>query len=147
MSTWDDYKREEPEKIEGKYRCVITDVEEAVSKKTGAPMIVVSVRPSGLKFTVKWYLVKNDSFNRNATNFFDAVVGLEDGDFEFVKWVGCEIGAMLGEDDQGYTKVKYWLNRSKLEALPPFEGEKPERQEVTKFEEEDDGLDDLPFTV
>ena len=146
MSTWDDYKREAPEKVEGKTRCVIVDVEDTVSKK-GMPMIVVSVRPSGTKFRVKWYLVKNDSFNRNATNFFDAIVGVDDGDFDFVKWIGCEIGAMLGEDDQGYTKVKYWLNRSKLEALPPFEGEKPERQEVTKFEEEDDGLDDLPFTV
>ena len=147
MSSWNDYKREEPEKIEGKYRCVITDVEETVSKKSGLPMIIVTVRPSGQKFTIRWYLVKNDKFNKNATNFFDAVDGVEDGDFEFIKWIGCEIGAMLGEDDQGYTQVRYWLNHKKLDDLPPFEGEKPPKQDVTSFTDESDSDDDLPFDI
>ena len=146
MSSWSDYKREEREKIEGNTRCVITDVEETVSKSSGLPMIIVTVRPSGSKANIRWYLVKNDNFNKNATQFFDAVVGVDDGDFEFVKWVGCEIGANLGEDDKGYLTVKWWISRNKLEKLPEFVGEKPPKLEVTSLTE-DDSDDDLPFDI
>ena len=150
MSAWDSYKRVESEKSErqplGKTRCVIVDVEEAVSKSSGLPMIVVTVKPSGYNAKLKSYIVKNEKFNKNMTDFFDAVDGVDDGDFNFLAWIGCEIGADIGLDDNGFWKVKWWLSRSKLENLPPFEGEKPPKQEITTIEDpEDSETDDLPW--
>ena len=92
MGNWSKYTREEREevaKVTGKLRCVIVDVEEAVSK-SGNNMIVISVRPSGSPAKVKYWLVDNDYFNRNATQFFDAFPEIPDGDFTFEKWIGCE---------------------------------------------------------
>lgn len=149
MSNWDDYKREEREpesRITGKQRCVITAVEEAVSKSSGNPMIVITVRPSGCRFTVRSWLVKNDSFNKNATQFFDAFPDIGDGNFNFIEWVGAMGAAEFGEDERGYLKVKWWITPERAAKLPPFEGDVPERQKVstlTEMEDADDG--DLPF--
>lgn len=148
MSAWDDYQREEREpesKITGKQRCVITAVEEKTSKASGLPMIEITVRPSGCRFTVKSWLVHNDNFNRNATQFFDAFPEIGDGNFDFLTWVGAEGAAMFAEDENGYLKVKYWLDAVRAESLPPFEGDKPERQTVTKLEDAEPEEDDLPF--
>jgi hypothetical protein len=147
MGYWDDYKREEREetvKITGKARCVITDVEESTSKKTGNPMIVITVRPSGTRATVKTWLVKNEYFNRNATQFFDAFPEIRDGDFNFLAWVGCEGAAMFDLDEQGYMKVKYFIDAVKAADLPPFEGDKPQKQTITSLDDSDDS-DELPF--
>lgn len=148
MSTWDDYQREEREesaKVTGRLRCVITDVEETESKTSGLPMIIVSVRPSGTVFKVKSYIVKNEHFNRNATQFFDAFPEIGE-QFDFLTWVGCEGAAMFAEDENGYLKVRYWIDADRAESLPPFEGDKPERQMVTKLEDEEPDDDpDLPF--
>ena len=149
MSAWDDYKRVESEKSErqplGKTRCVIVDVEETVSKSSGLPMIVVIVKPSGYNAKLKYYIVKNEKFNKNMTDFFDAVDGVDDGDFNFLAWIGCEIGADIGLDDNGFWKVKWWLSRSKLENLPPFEGDKPPKQAITTIDDSEDLTDDLPW--
>lgn len=148
MSNWDDYQREEREvqnNVTGKLRCVITGVEEAVSKTSGKPMIVVSVRPSGCKFTVKTYIVKNENFNRNMTAFFDAFPEITEGDFNFLTWVGAEGAAMFGEDDRGYLKIKWFLAPSKADGLPPFEGDKPERQFVTSLDDDEANDGELPF--
>ena len=145
MSTWDDYQREEREesaKVTGRLRCVIVDVEETESKTSGLPMIIVSVRPSGTVFKVKSYIVKNEHFNRNMTQFFDAFPEIVDGNFNFIEWIGCEGAAMFDLDDRGYMKVKYWIDAVRAEILPPFEGEKPEKQTVTKLEDAED--DELP---
>lgn len=148
MSDWSDYKREEREpesKVTGKQRCVITAVEESVSKSSGKPMIIVTVRPSGCRFTVRQYIVKNEYFNRNMTQFFDAFPEIGDGNFNFIEWPGCEGAAMFDLDDKGYMKVKYFIDPVRAASLPPFEGEKPERQTIAKLsdDEVDDG--DLPF--
>ena len=150
MGAWDDYKRVEQEKPErqplGKTRCVIVDVEEAVSKSSGNPMIVVIVKPSGYNAKIRKYIVKNEKFNKNMTDFFDAVEGVDDGDFNFLSWIGCEIGADIGLDGNGFWDIKWWLDRRWLEKLPPFEGEKPPRMQVTKLDPEDDPEDeDLPW--
>lgn len=42
--------------------------------------------------------------------------------------------------------IKRFISADKAEGLPPFEGEKPERQTVTKFTE-DDSDDELPFDL
>ena len=148
MSVWEDYSREEREesaKVTGRLRCVITDVEETESKTSGLPMIVITVRPSGTVFKVKSYLVHNDKFNRNATQFFDAFPEIHDGDFNFLSWIGAEGAAEFGLDEKGYMKVKWWIDAVKAADLPPFEGEKPEKMEVTTLEDAEDDESDLPF--
>lgn len=146
MAEWN-YQREDSrtDALKGKYRCVIVDVEETTSKTSGLPMIVVTVRPSGTKFKVKTYIVKNDKFNKNMTQFYDSFPEIPEGTFNFVEWVGCEGAAEFGEDEQGYTRLKWFISAQKAEGLPPFEGEKPERQVVTKIDEMDDDDDELPF--
>lgn len=148
MGAWDDYQREEREesaKVTGRLRCVITDVEETESKTSGLPMIVVSVRPSGTRFSVKSYIVKNEHFNRNATQFFDAFPEIGDGNFSFVEWVGALGAAMFDLDERGYVRVKYFIDAVRAENLPPFEGERPERQTVSKLDDEDALDDEIPF--
>ena len=146
-SSWSKYRREEREfsPATGKLRCVIVDVEETVSKK-GNNMIVITVTPSGSKARVKYYLVDNDNFNRNATSFFDSFKEIPDGDFNFVGWVGAEGAAMFKENENGYPEVAYFISADRAANLPPFEGDKPERQTVTKFDELDDSSD-LPFDL
>ena len=48
-------------------------------------------------------------------------------------------------DDRGYMKVKYWIDAVRAEILPPYEGEKPEKQTVTTLTEDADPEDGLPF--
>lgn len=146
MTDWN-YQREEREesaKVTGRLRCVITDVEETESKTSGLPMIVVSVRPSGTRFAVKSYIVKNEHFNRNMTQFFDAFPEIGDGNFSFLEWIGAMGAAMFDLDEMGYLKVKYWISADRQSLLPEFEGEKPEKQTVTSLED-DPSEDGLPF--
>lgn len=152
MGNWDSYKREEQEResaVVGKYRVVITEAGEAVtgpkSKKPGTPMIVIKVRPSGRRFTVTHRIVKGEWFNRQMTQFFDAFPEITEGDFNFISWVGAEGAAMFKEDYQGYTQVSYFLSPERAADLPPFEGEKPEKQTITTLDDPEDGESDLPF--
>ena len=101
MSNWSDFKREENEResaVTGKHRVVITEGTEGVtgpnSKNPGTPQIIIKVRPSGRHFSVTYRMVKNEDFNRNATQFFDAFPEIGDGNFNFVEWVGAEGAAM-----------------------------------------------------
>ena len=123
MSNWDRYQREErPRLTPGDYRVEIVSVDETESKN-GNPMLVIGVCPNGSNITINHYIVKNEWFNRNMTDFFDS--------FNI-------------EDDRGYLKVQYFIKESRAEKLPPWEGKIPERQELTKIEEiEDDG--ELPW--
>ena len=67
MGNWDDYRREERERLKpGNYRVEIVSAEETESKK-GNPMLVIGIRPNGSNITIKHYIVKNDWFNRNMT--------------------------------------------------------------------------------
>lgn len=152
MSNWDSYVREEKEResaVTGKHRVVIVEAFDGVtganSKNPGTPMITVKVRPSGRHFTVSYRIVKNDYFNRNMTQFFDAFPEIAEGNFNFLEWVGCEGAAMFKEDDRGYTNLSYFLDPVRAADLPPFEGEKPERQTVTSLKDEDDLDDGCPF--
>mgnify|MGYP006992093039 CR=1 FL=1 len=147
MSNWDDFQREDREesaKVTGRLRCVIVEAEETTSKASGLPMIVISVRPSGTTFKVKTYLVKNDHFNRNATAFFDAFPEITFGDFNFLSWIGAEGAAMFREGKNGYTEVSYFISPERVADLPPFEGEKPERQAITTLDDSEED-DELPF--
>lgn len=148
MTDWASYYKHEEhqssKKVTGLLRCVITAAEEKTSK-TGKEMIVVSVKPSGAEFSVKHFIVKNDYFNRNMTSFFEAFPEIEEGNFDFIKWVGCEGAANFTLDENGYTKVKWFLSPDQAKDLPPFEGSKPEKLEVSDISFKDVDTDDLPF--
>ncbi len=123
------YKREEAPKLgEGTYRVVITNAEETTSK-AGNQMLVITLRPSGSNLTIKHYIVQNDYFNRNMTDFYDAF-DIPEGNFNLVEWIGAMGAAKLKEDDMGYLKVSFFVNKARAEKLPEFVGEKPERQKV-----------------
>ena len=140
---WENYKREESTKEAlGKRRCVITGAEEATSK-SGNAMIVVTIRPSGTKIDIKHFLVDGEYFNKNATKLFDSF-DIEDGNFNLIEWIGAMGAAEFTIDDDGYHKIKWFIDKTRAETLPAFEGEKPPRQTVTKFEELGDD-EDAPF--
>ena len=143
MSNWDSYQREErPRLSPGDYRVEIVSVEEKESK-AGNPMLVIGVQPNGSKIIIYHYIVKNEWFNRNMTDFFDSF-NIDDGDFTLPTWIGAVGAARLKEDDKGYLKVQYFISEDRAEKLPPWEGEMPERQELTKLDDvEDDG--ELPW--
>lgn len=152
MSIWDGFDREEKEResaITGKHRVVIVEADEAVtgpnSKSPDTPMIVIKLRPSGRRFTVTHRIVKNDYFNRNMTQFFDAFPEIPFGEKNLLAWVGAEGAAMFKEDAQGYTQVSYFLDPVRAADLPAFEGEKPERQTITTLDDDSDLDGDLPF--
>ena len=143
MGNWDDYRREErPRLTPGDYRVEIVSAEEKESK-AGNPMLVIGIRPNGSNITINHYIVKNEWFNRNMTDFFDSF-NIDDGDFTLPTWIGAVGAARLKEDDKGYLKVQYFISEDRAEKLPPWEGKLPERQELTKLDDvEDDG--ELPW--
>ena len=78
------------------------------------------------------------------TQFFDAFPEIPFGEQNMLAWVGAEGAAMFKEGNNGYTEVSYFLSPERAADLPPFEGEKPERQTITSLDDgEDDG--ELPF--
>ena len=147
MSNWNDYQREEAPRIEaGDHRVEIVNAEESVSKTSGNPMIVITVKPNGSNINIKHYIVKNQYFNRNMTEFFDSF-NIDEGDFNFLTWTGAIGAAKLKEDDGGYLKVAYFINKEKASALPEWIGDKPERQTVEQGLGYEDCIDDddLPW--
>jgi|CZCB01.1.fsa_nt_gi hypothetical protein len=142
------YKREEtPRAQAGDHRFEIVAAEAKVSQ-AGNDMIVITLKLNGYDVKVKHYIVHNEYFNRNMTNFFDSV-NIDDGDFNLPGWVGAVGAARFKEDDQGYLKVAYFIDKKRAEKLPAWQGEMPERQTVTtlsdaKFEDVTNE-DDLPF--
>lgn len=143
MSNWDSYRREErPRLAPGDYRVEIVSVEEKESK-AGNPMLVIGIQPNGSKIIIYHYIVKNEWFNRNMTDFFDSF-NIDDGDFTLPTWIGAVGAARLKEDDRGYLKVQYFLDQRRAEKLPPWDGPMPERQELTRLNDiEDEG--ELPW--
>lgn len=142
MGNWD-YKRESSRNVTaGDHRFEVVSAEEGTSKSTGKPMIIVELRPNGAAFTVKGYFVKGEWFNHKVTQFFDST-GIEEGNFELATWVGAMGAARFKEDDQGYLKVHYYIDKSKAEKLPPWVGEMPERQAVTVLGGGDDDTEEL----
>ena len=145
MGDWD-YKREESTKLSaGDYRVAIVDAQETVSKTSGNPMIVVTVQPNGSNIKIQNYIVRNQYFNRNMTQFFDAFPQIDEGDFNLLGWVGCVGAARLKEDENGYIKVAWFLDEKRAEKLPPWQGEVPERQTVTALDGAEEVEEELPF--
>lgn len=145
MGNWD-YIREERTKTEaGDYRVVITKVEEKQSK-SGNDMLVVTVQPNNSDLKINHYIVKNEYYNRNMTDLFDSF-DIPEGNFNFLEWIGAIGAAKLAEDDKGYLKVRWFINKEKAQSLPEWVGEKPERNTVStmpRFEDIEDD-EELPF--
>ena len=140
MGNWDNYKYEEAPRLEpGDYRVEIVSAEEDVSKSSGAPMIVVGIKPNGSGVVIKDYLVQGEYFNRKASGLFDAFPQIENGDFNLVSWVGC-VGAARLKQDGDYLKVQFYLRPEQAEKLPEWKGEMPTRQTVTDFTETDEKM-------
>lgn len=137
-----------PEIKTGVQRCVIVDAQEAVSKASGNPMIVVTVKPSGSNAKIKEYFVKGSpSFNRKLTDFFNAFPQIKKGDFELFTWVGSLGAANFGTDENGYLKVKWWVSPDKAANLPEFVGDKPIKQDLASITDENDADGELPFEL
>ena len=147
MSNFSDFKREDQtvEVKTGKRRCVVLGAEEGVSKSSGLPMIIITVQPQNSNAKVKTYIVKNDKFNKKMTEFFDAFPTINFGSFDFISWVGAIGAADFGTDDNGYLRVKWFINPKQAENLPEWTGDKPEQQTVTKIGDGAEEEDDLPF--
>lgn len=145
MNPWN-YTREESTKVTaGDYRVEIVDAEEKLSK-TDKRMIVISLKINGSSIVVNDYIVEGDWFNRKATQIFDSF-NIEEGNFNLLTWKGAIGAARFKEDENGYLKVYYYINKKQAEKLPAWVGEKPERQTVTElggFTEMSEE-DDLPF--
>lgn len=144
MGIFDNFVREEAPRLEpGDYRVEVTDVEETTSKSSGNAMLVITLRPNGSNIRVKHYIVKNEYFNRNMTEFYDSF-DVDFGDQNVLGWIGAVGAAKLIEDENGYLKVKRLIHGDKQESLPPWAGKMPERQKVL-LDENGDVDDDLPF--
>lgn len=144
---FENYKREEmPRAGAGDYWFEVLEAKKTVSKNSGNNMLVVSLLLNGTGITVKDYFVEGEWFNRNITSFFDAT-NIEDGDFELLTWTGAVGAAKFKEDDNGYLRVHYYLNKDQQSKLPEWQGEMPERQTVTEIGgfEPVENDDDLPF--
>lgn len=150
MSNWADYKREEPTRgKEGVQRCVVVSAEEGVTKD-GVPKIMIKVKQSDTGIVCTKHVVKGDWFNKTMTEFFDAFPEIEDGDFNFVTWVGAEGAASFKINNNGYLEIGFFIspNDRRVKDLPPFKGSKPEKIEINALplsEEEDDDDGELPF--
>lgn len=146
---WNYSRDDAPREVKkGIQRCCILNVEESVSKKSGLPMIVITVQPSGSKAKVNYYIVHNDHFNRNMTEFFDAFPTIKEGNMNFLEWIGAVGAADFGTDDKGYLRVRWFVKPEKAANLPPYEGNKPEQQTVTTIGDDMDAVVDesgLPF--
>ena len=140
----DGFKREEMPKIRGDYRVEIIKAEDAISKTSGNPMIIITVQPNGTKAKINHYIVKNDYFNRNMTEFFDSF-NIDFGDFDLPTWAGAIGAAQIFVDEQGYSKVKRFIHRSLQDKLPAWQGDTPERQIPTALDGEAVDSEDLPF--
>lgn len=111
----------------GDHRVVIDSAEKAVSKN-GNDMLVLKLRVSGCSSMLWHYIVFMDAHpeitNQKLTEVFDSF-GIEDGNFELASWVGKAGAAHVKIDDQGYSKVSYFLKKDKADRLPPWKGEVP----------------------
>ena len=141
MGIFDDFVREEAPRLEpGDYRVEITDVEETVSKSSGNPMLVITVKPNNVNIRIKHYIVKNEYFNRNLTEFYNSF-NIDFGDQNFLGGVGAVGAAKLVEDENGYMKIKRLIPLERQDNLPAWVGSVPVRQTVEGFVSDDE----LPF--
>jgi hypothetical protein len=155
--SWDNYTYQKPQYEESKpgdYRCVILNAEVSTSK-SGNRMLVISVRPSGTRATVKNYIVDNDYFDSNFSQFLDAFPVLKDGNHDpnnCFSWRGAMGAVKLTVNERGYFESKRFIAADKAESLPEFvwkyrddeSSEMPIYQGMMEIDSEDED-DSIPF--
>lgn len=144
---WNYTREERPVAQAGDHRFEVIAAEEKVSQ-SGKNMIVVTLKLNGYDTNVKDYFVEGEWLNRKLTQWFDAT-NIDEGDMNLLGWKGAVGAARFKEDENGYLKVSYYIDKKRAEKLPAWQGEMPERQTVTtlsdaKFEDVTNE-DDLPF--
>ena len=163
--SWSNYTYKKPEHIErkpGDYRCIILNAESSISKTSGKQMLVITLRPSGTTANVKAYIVDNDYFDDNFSQFLDAFPDIKGNSAmanpdSCFQWRGAEGAIKLKVNDNGYFEPdRYpWIEAGskKEETLPDFvwkarddePQEIPTMQEFTELDDNDDEDGEIPF--
>lgn len=137
-----DYKRTETQFDQipaGDHRVIIESAEQAVSKN-GNDMLVIKLQVSGYNSRLWHYIVFMDSrpeiTNQKLTQLFDSF-GIEEGNFELASYTGRAGAAHVKIDDQGYSKVAWFIPKSKQDRLPPWKGDFPKGHEPIPVEPDD----------
>jgi len=125
----------------GDHRVVIDSAEQAVSKN-GNDMLVIKLRVSGYNSLLWHYIVFMDQrpeiTNQKLTQFFDSF-GIDDGNFNLASYVGKAGAAHVKIDENGYSKVAWFIHKDKQDKLPPWKGEIPAKQGIpTPVEDPED---------
>ena len=124
----------------GDHRVVIDSAEQAVSKN-GNDMLVIKLRVSGYNSMLWHYIVFMDQrpeiTNQKLTQFFDSF-GIEDGNFNLASYVGKAGAAHVKIDENGYSKVAWFIHKDKQGNLPPWKGELPSKPQAVPVESPDD---------
>lgn len=154
--SWDNFAYTKPtfeENKPGDYRCVILSAEVGKSK-AGNRMMIISIRPSGTKATVKNYIVDNDYFDSNFSQFLDAFPALKDNSHpdNCFSWRGAMGAVKLTVNDRGYFEIKRFIPADKADKLPDFvwmardeePPQMPEYQGITEMDSDDDD-GEIPF--
>lgn len=111
----------------GDHRVVIESAEKAVSK-SGNEMLVIKMRVSGYSSMLWNYIVfmpdRPEITNQKLTQLFDSF-GIEDGNFNLASYVGKAGAVHVKLDEQGYSKVAWFIHKNKQDNLPPWKGDVP----------------------
>jgi hypothetical protein len=139
------YEEEEYEVLpEGIYQVKIVTVVHGTSKKSGLPMLIIEIipmkktvvsgteEPEEIPVTLKYYIVKNEYYNKNITKFFDCFK-IRRNDFDYMAWCGKTGKAFIGMTEQNtlfgrkFHEIKYLI----------VDNEKAEND--VNYQENDDG--------
>lgn len=121
---WDFHREERSfEQIPaGDHRVRIDSVEKAVSK-AGNDMLVMKMTVNGFDTKLWNYIVfmdvKPEITNQKLTEVFDSF-DIPDGDFNLQHWIGKAGAAHVKIDDQGYSKVAWFIHKKKQANLPQW---------------------------
>lgn len=111
----------------GDHRVIIESAEKAVSK-SGNEMLVIKMRVSGYSSMLWNYIVfmpdRPEITNQKLTQLFDSF-GIEDGNFNLASYVGKAGAVHVKLDEQGYSKVAWFIHKNKQDNLPPWKGDVP----------------------
>ena len=119
---------------QGNYRARISSVTWDITRETNKQMLVITLKISGQKSTLKHYIVFSDATPNevNRTNwsikrFCDAFAldpaTISSDNYDLNKWIGSEGGVTIEHrsyKDYKWPFVKTFLTRKQLEFLPPY---------------------------
>lgn len=129
----------------GDHRVIIESAEKAVSK-SGNEMLVIKMKVSGYTSSLWEYITflpnNPEITNRKLTQLFDSFA-IEDGNFNLASYVGKAGAVHVKIDEQGYSKVAWFIHKNKQENLPPWKGDVPTATPAGGFQEVN--TDDCPW--